>query len=286
MRGRDLRLTRATTLGLALALGGARCKTSTGFDQPACAGSVPATCSADGSCATHLDCPRGEVCSPHQQGSRGTCELDKGGALATALVDGFGVTRLDLTPVMGSTDGARFTWTSDPRFQLVRCALFACPLVFFPCEGGGAEIPEASVSRCLIGFADVTPPDNEIDVSALVTPPQSGAAPWISALQLGCWAYDEVSVVAASELQLIPPASAPALVNVACSAGADGQSCLLPDATVGTCLAETCRRRCATVADCDPDGGAADGGVPESGSMCAAGPPCDVGLCSPAGAPP
>lgn len=263
---------RALFLGFALAFTTAGCHP---FEPASCDDVGTSHCSADGSCKTDLECRSGEVCVPDQSGGSGTCELARGGARSSTLIDGFSVPQLELVAAAGSTDGTRFTWTSEPQFQLVRCALFACHPVILSCSGGSAQIPATSADRCVLGLLDVIPPGDEIDVGALGGLPPAATAPLISSLQLGCWAYDDVGIVEASSLAPVPPAALPALFAAPCTAASDGQNCVLSDATLGSCLGATCRQRCASAADCG-DGGA---------DTCMDRGSCDVRLCSAAEAP-
>ena len=91
-----------------------------------------------------------------------------------------------------------------------------------------------------------------------LTPAAGSSGPALNtALEVGCWAFDGVQVIAASQLFPVDPGDLTAgafPIVAACTAGADGKSCQLAEPsgfrTFGTSVGGECRHRCFESTDC------------------------------------
>lgn len=186
-------------------------------------------------CFDDMDCPRGTLCNRPSAEARGTCEIGTT-ALQTsrsALLEGFGVPQMTgkLTPE-DDTSLLEFTWKRPEGAQYVQCALFACAPAFRtekamsdPLEN---EWLDASPSTAVIANYDLcvladslsSEPEGSLnlrdpaieskppDALTAVHPSTSskcnkyGCAP-INDLLVGCWAYDQTRIVAATRLESV-----------------------------------------------------------------------------------
>jgi hypothetical protein len=78
----------------------------------------------------------------------------------------------------------------------------------------------------------------------------------VSALLVGCWAYNDIALLAASDLRMVAPeniSDPESMIRQDC-ADVDGGTCLLPNGDYGICFSGGCRRRCSDRRDCEPSG--------------------------------
>lgn len=209
-----------------------------------------------------------------------------------ALIDGFLVNELPLEPV---ADTSAFSFSPPPDAFFVACALFGCRpdvrMVSTDIEGnplGGivnftlcslsGEAQVFDVARRGAQASETfsfTPSVNinllckqEEDVCTEV--PAEGALPTrkrqLSLLGVGCWAYDDTHLIAATHLVPVPLSRISTLANMEqvlsnCSLPGDAdndKSChlgesepaLLDPPPFGTCSRGECLARCITAADC------------------------------------
>ncbi|NVB36628.1 hypothetical protein G6O69_02205 [Pseudenhygromyxa sp. WMMC2535] len=148
----------------------------------------------------------------------------------TDLIDGFGVPELSSTleevKLVEGSEGAEIVgyeleWTAPEESVLVTCALFTCPPVF---DVSGSVVDIANFDRCVSALSytsetagTFSPGDSEnayipgADAYAALAPgcplPDSGDNPRegqaVTALLVGCWAYDEWSLIRASKLYYV-----------------------------------------------------------------------------------
>jgi hypothetical protein len=218
---------------------------------------------------------------------------------AHALERGFQVPRLPLSIDEAEPGVVSVAWTPPEGGAIVACALFSCEPSFEiagqSLDGQESTVRMANFDLCATGQRAVRasqgslliPTDLErviaADICELASDAELRRAMPVNAL-LGCWAYDDTRVIAASQLyQWL--ALAPTLAQE-CKPGTHGRPCF--DAShgeFGTCAEEQCLPRCVTAHDCESESLARgvpdselDGGVDEDASPAGdAGPPTDAG---------
>lgn len=240
-----------------------------------------------------------------------------------ALIDGFGVDAYHLERITPADDTPRvfpvFEWVQPPEgLRVISCALFGCE----------PEIRDGRIvnyAQCVIARKISEPPDSVVDLASMDGPCTDDYAsrhssrsscrtafdqprpPLLTALLLGCWAYDDAGIVAATYLEPVAPGEFPGagdFVVSVCGPADAGKSCLLDGGSgFGMCAcdgpaSECCAFRCIHDAGCalelpplpPPDSAdagpvaAADGGdtadAGESGGgACERAPDSFVGYC-------
>jgi hypothetical protein len=179
-------------------------------------------------CVDDMDCPRGSLCARIDETTNGSCAIgsEEVQTSRSVLLSGFGVPEMPGRLV--TTDAHEFAWERPAGATIVHCALFACPPAFrvaadkegewlTEVDPGAAEI--ANYDRCVLAEETSTQPDGTFNLrerdnefhapttlSATMKPDGPfcdtaghGCAP-IDALLVGCWAYDETRIVAATWL--------------------------------------------------------------------------------------
>lgn len=259
-------------------------------DDPICvADPVPHLVCPD-ACERDDDCPQGTVCTVAADGSGPRCAPPRGPhAPSTALTEGFGVrpmegtlVTVELPEVDGRVDaGAELGWRAPGDASVVTCALFACPPVIE--DGIIANYDQCVLARAVseqsVGSFALTDAERERPLPATQAcadgsepvPDASGHVPDtegrfpVTELLVGCWAYDDTHLVAATRLRR--PAAAQIHdfhggLDLDCRGrGAEGRTCVLGDGTMGSCMRGGCHRRCLRDADC---GDAGEGDLPGS----------------------
>lgn len=242
-------------------------------------------------CFDALDCTRGTICVKKGDATHGRCVLPSE-TLETsrsALLDGFGV------PIMSADledmEELALVWSRPAGARLVQCALLACPPAFRtpygegegpdaqwsdPADGGRVVI--ANYDRCALASETSTQPAGSFNLRergnqhkpgrGFEAPEPDehcqgyGCAP-ITELFVGCWAYDDVSVVAASRLFRVD-LDAGIFSYERAFAPADGcrstedafRTCVIDhnNNTLGVCTTGgECVRPCRTDCDCADD---------------------------------
>ncbi len=178
------------------------------------------------------------------------------------LQEGFQVPGFDLD--IDETASA-LTWTPPADATLVACALFLCEPVFEDVRtslDGDATLRRIENFTSCVQYSGVVraaegsfPLTNTIEVPRDLDPvcePQVRRPRLISDALAGCWAYDETSVVYATELERLPVGLLH-LVGVTpdgqCS-GEGGPCYIAQNETFGTCHSQVCSPRCVTRYDC------------------------------------
>jgi hypothetical protein len=234
-------------------------------------------CVSEGACRDDADCPSGLACRSEMDSS--SCD-DAGAPCACrwrarqpsrlALIDGF-VTHamsLELTP-----GRLGVTWSPRAGTQFVACAVFTCnPVVRERVRTGNESDEPVTDETTLWRIANAEACILELHVtdSSRTTLPIEGV-PWQPAEPMcpaadrhvrvpdffaaGCWAYDDSSVVAATELVPIAPADLAAVApGIPADPGCarEGALCFDPaHGFQGACAQGMCQPRCTTAADCE-----------------------------------
>lgn len=299
-------------------------------DRPAecCLADPVYHCLSPTDCTSSRDCPAGTVCVEDEEAEPDPaepvcpgdvplaacagegpkrCRLPSPDSTAlTALTDGFGTSQFRIE-VVHSDDSQAFAFDAPPETEAVVCALFACaPEVGTVGAGEDAVRRILNFDRCVVGMdvfgvsrgvfdlggarlASSKPPP---DRSTTCHGEPDFAHPWVvTELLVGCWAYDDISIVGASWLLPVDPlhVNFPNLVVASCRDN-DGRSCMLDDrGHFGTCRDGSCRRRCVDAADCQTGPYLRNGGTsPDDGAGMLTPFLCDraagfVGECVPVG---
>jgi hypothetical protein len=270
---------------------GTGCKGSSAPSPPACNGTCTEDpvnhCVTDAPCESSNDCPAGLACLPFHPDDRDAPapvgvlpdQFDASAGsracrLPTAddkpldsLVNGFGAMLLDLSPVAMGTAGT-YAFNAPAGTNVVSCALFVCTPELGAPPVGASAIAITNFDECVVASQSFQNATGAFDLGSPVlseTKPLldqttsckgeiSVTTPWmVSVLELGCWAYGDTKVIAASLLLPVSPSiiNFPDLVVPKCG-GKDGHSCVLDDGTLGTCFGDACLVRCARAQDCLP----------------------------------
>lgn len=175
------------------------------------------------------------------------------------------------------------TWTNEPTFRVVTCALFRCAPVLEQCTDGHARITAESFARCVISSQVVEPPEAAAELSSgPITSCTSASgedldSPLVHPM-VACWAYNTTSLVRVSHLVRLLPQDPPFDLTPGCSAQ-NFRDCLCEDGTLCSCHEGECVPRCLSDADCPAGVGHCTYSSHGSGT-------CDVvGVCAAAGAP-
>jgi hypothetical protein len=252
-------------------------------DVPLCvADPVPHLVCLD-ACERHDDCPLGTVCGAVAGHAEPVCTPPRGPqASSAALVEGFGVPPMEAslaTVELPTTDGrvdatAELSWRAPSSTTVVTCVLLACPPSI---EGGVITrydqcVMARSVSAQPVGSWSLADAEREQPLPGAATC-VDGSAPVASTdgrfpvteLVVGCWAYDDTGIVAATRLRR------PAVSQIhdfhdsfdldCQGAAAEGRTCVLGDGTMGSCAQGACHRRCLRDADCSEEGLPAEDGA-------------------------
>lgn len=192
-----------------------------------------------------------------------------------------GITDRELIIALGFDDPSAMVvaWPAAEDYVSVSCAVFACVPLFEDNEISNA-------AECILRYASfpATAATGDLDASGRPppTPPDTTAPATIdpatspaAILRVGCWAYGETQIVAASKLAPLPPEQAMKVISKAQRAkdpffaaytddcaDNDGKWCDFSDApdrrSIGTCQGGACRMRCTVEAS-----GSADAGPPD-----------------------
>ncbi|NUQ74225.1 MAG: hypothetical protein HUU21_11770 [Polyangiaceae bacterium] len=260
-------------------------------------------CRSDRDCPAGTIClPAGDVepplVSPFDQcvppeAARTRCRI-AAGSFDRALIDGFRTNEFRIESI---PDTIAFTFSPPPEATIVTCALFGCRpdivsvsrtdvvgkpagdiLNYEQCSLSGAPqifnvSPQSTMASESLAFTpSVSPPSaaaSEEGVCSFV--PDTGALPGrerqLIELGVGCWAYDDSRLIAATRIEPVPPDQIAAISNIETILSPDclghtekqmGKSCLLdglqpPLASgpeFGACFDGRCLPRCVTAADC------------------------------------
>lgn len=282
-------------------------------------------------CADNRDCPHGTECSVsssltslslpdplrgcvNSYTSLGTrCELARAG-FPDALIAGFLVNEFALSYVEGTSPVA-FSWKAPDEARFVVCALFGCrPEFSYSVEDDASSI--INWERCVLSSHEpsVFESSNQAFVPAARDPADvrisftsasrvcsmephvaTTSLMKLTELGVGCWAYDDVKVIAATRILPIPVADAASYPQLIATCDNlqpgealsrwDDWSCFIKGTeppTLGTCLGGECRARCITAQDCPSvaQGGASQKDCPEPRATCLRSHENDyVGIC-------
>lgn len=264
-------------------VGNPGCSTTKPLEPPA---SEVITSSCDlppETCETSNDCPMGTRCQalppgvsnqsacqgypdPAPEDTRVTkhCVLESATPSFAALIQGFDVPRFDIARGEGGT----FRYEAPPGTSYVTCALFACePELVGQTWLGTPRTWIQNFERCVIRYNNSSAANGTFDPSSDVYPSprprrhcegQDLDRPYYAQLSVGCWAYGDQSMLAASSLLKLEE---PATSNIggngesvgACGDQQDGADCIFVQGTLalGTCLAGQCLDRCVNDRDCE-----------------------------------
>jgi hypothetical protein len=232
-------------------------------------------CVAGSQCASGLTCaevaPR-DPCFTSERDGGCWCRPIAFDRLATgsrrlALQQGFAVGGMP-----SSVDTAeippRLTWQAPKNARIVACALFSCTPSF--AHSGYSPTDEVTLfkidnfEQCvlLFGAFPATQPgfilghenayQDAYQDAPRCTAPEAGSRV-VTELSAGCWAYDNTSIVAASELHPIRGSLLAGLPGLPPDAACPvpGGACYDATADVfGVCLGGACRPRCRSPVDC------------------------------------
>ena len=186
-------------------------------------------------CFDALDCPRGSICAKDEEdATNGFCAIPSTlfQTSQRALLDGFDVAEMPAALMVG--DVYELQWTRPAGAKLVNCALLTCPPAFRVPGGSDewlvpydpAKVVIANYDHCAIAsevssepegafnlrerdnehkpppewVAEHEPvPEDECPTPEAATSLSHGCAP-VTELLVGCWAYDDTTIVAATQL--------------------------------------------------------------------------------------
>jgi hypothetical protein len=238
-------------------------------------------------CGGGVYCPRGTSCDEGEMAH--VCRIEDGAASANALTLGFNVSEFLLTR---SPEAAGLFEVRIPRAaEIINCALFICSPSVWP-QGAGTAIDnfaECAYANRVLDVRDFGEGERvaQLELNTLQRPePKAGACeaepdygaqptvPIVSSLQLGCWAFDDRSVIRATRLVDLAPTDLPQFARLpvrdCSSSAADTQHRLCITHAAGVCYGGTCVEE------------SSDAGRPESAdSLCS--PATEGARCSPAG---
>jgi hypothetical protein len=205
---------------------------------------------------------------------------------ARALVDGFGVESVELRARREADDPfVRFTWSPPSGVRIASCALFGCT----PIVADGAI---TNYAQCVLRSYTAQPPGPIVDTVDFQV--NRGKREPARLLALGCWLYDQSSLIAATPLEPVSTSEIPnagQIVQLTCPSGSnldDMQSCPLPSplAGLGVCVDCKCTARCLSDSDCQviadrgrATGESLDDAGADAGVHCTFVPKNEVGYC-------
>lgn len=264
-------------LGLALAGVSAGCGDDAALrrapcDVPICvADPVPHLVCPD-ACERDDDCPQGTICGTGSDADGPVCTPPRGPHTpSTALTEGFGVRSMEGTlvtttlpaPDGSSAAGAELGWKAPGSASVVTCALLACPPVVV--DGTIANYDQCVLARGtseqVVGSFALTDAEREQPLPETSTCADGSAPAFdthgrfpVTELLVGCWAYDDTHMIAATRLRRPVAAQIHDFhdgFDLDCGdAAAEGRTCVLGDGTMGSCVDGACHRRCLRDADC------------------------------------
>ena len=161
-------------------------------------------------------------------------------------------------------------WHAPAQAKLVACGLFRCVPEFATRSGdsesdhtptGGPLRFIANADACVVSLEATDANRVSFSFDAVQSPPHHACetetvfvAP-VQNLSVGCWAYDDSRIIAASELVPIEPLLARPLlptIPVDASCLREHDACYDPIAGFfGACVAGTCQPRCRAAVDCE-----------------------------------
>jgi hypothetical protein len=211
-------------------------------------------------CTHTSDCPQGTDCV------RQVCRLSASASIdGDTLIRGFGVREFDLVRD-ATTDGLEYRFRAPKESRFAECGLFGCEPDFEPIGSGVTGNRMRNASRCLLRSRTfrVDDPDDpggrDFSLSLAELEPVARACgdrsalndfdvsyPVITTLSLGCWAYDNAAVIAATRLGALAPADLPSFGQVPIrdedchgSEGATEGSYCYQKPSEGACLNHAC----------------------------------------------
>jgi hypothetical protein len=172
---------------------------------------------------------------------------------------------------------AAYQWRPIYNARVIHCALFGCTPVVASYDGQPSRI--VNFEQCALARRLFQPAEGVFDLGdpslAVGNEIQAGGV-LITTLLVGCWAYDESSLVRATALTPLVPKQTfnyRKALSMNCQDGSDGISCY-DESGFGTCFQGHCRQRCLHDPDCSagstpPADVANDAGLepPEGGVM-------------------
>lgn len=176
-----------------------------------------------------------------------------------ALTDGFGVAEFELQDT--SRDPLTFAWLAPQQSERVVCALFASAPEFSHSEQQTEERlvrllneGRAVARKRTFNTADIGSDRRfsfklaDLEASGVCPTPLSipielaGSYPIVQLLRVGCWAFDDTKVIAATRLAIVEPSSLPDWDTVpqpTCLGQPDRSWCRMPG-TPGSCQGGVC----------------------------------------------
>ncbi len=213
----------------------------------------PARCSEDGSAGAAGE----RNASPALGGSSASCRVPSGNAeqvFRAELQTGFGVRAMDIS-VDREQSPSVLRWSAPKTTSVVRCVLLGGVPEFG--EVGG-RITILNYEKIVLHRQDAEPNGAfqfEIDRQQDGSRDSDGQRDkkyLVDRLLAGCWAYDSIDLIRATDLIAVSPsevADETGLLTTECTK--DGHSCI-DGSTFGVCLEGACRKRCSSTQDCEP----------------------------------
>ena len=276
-------------------------------------------CLSPRNCESDVDCPVGAVCGgvtpvngdcPSEPAPSGTRVCRARRARATTgrdftLIDGFGVQEFDRAELTGTNQ--RYAWQAPAGSDFVVCAMFGCSpdIVIYDEMASVDGRPRRRIdnfNKCALKYEIFNAATGEFDLARVRSGPvramvacddgdvQRQPVLW-TMMRVGCWAFRDSRVVAASPLTGVPPdilAATGIAVPLDATCNRDFDMCYDRDQdSFGTCLDGMCSPRCTEPSDCvvhvidashldggidadppaDADGGV-DSGTPDAAMGC------------------
>lgn len=212
------------------------------------------SCSAPVECAHDRDCPLGLSCSVGSCRVKPFARVDR-----DALISGFNVAEFELQST--SEEPVTFGWRAPEDAQRVVCALFTAVPEFTKAQEesehslfrmlneGRAVARKRSYNTASVGserhfsfkLADL---EASSSCGAPLTIPTEFVGPYtvVQLLRVGCWAFSDARVIAATRLAPLDPRSLPdwdTVPQVSCLGVADRTWCR-PPGTPGSCQGGIC----------------------------------------------
>jgi hypothetical protein len=213
-------------------------------------------------CVGHV-CPAGTECgifhAPPPAAESLACDLEPT-PTASALTEGFGVQSLLLDERVTEEGAVIFDWEIPPGALAVQCTLFGCAPLFAYDRPSADDEPRAYIAnfaRCQLATKTFSAASGPLVLRELTAASRANGPALNTSLDLGCWALDQVQVIAASLLVPVDPrelAAGAFPIVATCPDAATRASCLIREPsgfrTFGTCVAGECRHRCFENRDC------------------------------------
>lgn len=203
------------------------------------------------------------VCDSTDKSKTGVCKIPDGTqTFVNALTEGFAVPEF---PSASWTSLTGLDWRAPTSARTVACAAFICPPVIRERDGYATIV---NYDRCVAADYEASGTEGTFDprdpklthvpsnadllqlAPGCVVVDSEETIPNIMGIWVGCWAYDDANLIAATrltELRINSDITTSGWVTSeigVCADDEEGYNCSLPAGLVGTCMTNVCRERC------------------------------------------